>query len=519
MRSIKEGVTDFGERLRADRVAAGLTQKELAERSGLSSRAIGDLERGVTRRPRRGTVRSIARAFGQTPESQHLDHATARFFRLLSLHPGRELEPQAAAALAGLTVPDAEHKLAVLSRAHLIHPTGPGRYGMHDVLRASAAEQVKAHELPVARRDAQARLFDYYLGLTARAVDTLFPAASRPTAVSIVVSDSAAAQVAEPGRAQAWLDEQRETLIKIINYCADHGWPEQSVQLASALFRYLESGGYYSEIVSVYGNAARTAQRSGDHSAQAEALNNLCVVDLRQGRYREAAARLERALALYLQASNLTGQAYVLGNLGIVEFEVGNYAQAAGRQERALRLYRQLGNRAGTARTLVNLGLVYLRQDSVDQAISLFREGLELTRQHGMHRTEANALSNLGLAYCRQGRHQEAITYLEQALDLLCQLDDPANQAETLNNLGDALQGIGEAERARAQHETALKLAAQIGLTSELARSHDLLGRAFYACSRPGDARRHWEQAVRLYAGLGAPEEAQVRAHLLDPIS
>jgi tetratricopeptide (TPR) repeat protein len=465
------------------------------------------------------TGESIARASGQEPGSQHLDHATARLFRLLSLHPGTELEPRAVAALAGLTVPDAESKLAVLSEAHLIHPIGPGRYGMDDLLRAAAAEQAEAHEAPVTRRDAQARLFDYYLGLTARAVDTLFPAALRPTAVSIVVSDSAAEQVAEPAQAQAWLDEQRETLIKIINYCADHGWPEQSVQLASVLFRYLESGGYFPDIVSVYSKAARTAQRSGDHSAQAEALNNLCVVDLRQGRYREAAARLEQALALYLEASNLTGQAYVLGNLGIVEFEVGNYAQAAGRQERALNLYRQLGNQAGTARTIVNLGLVYLRQGSVDQAISLIREGLELTRQHGMLRTEANALSNLGLAYCRQGRHQEAITHLEQALDLLRQLDDPANQAETLNNLGEALQGIGEAEHAVAQHEAALKLAAEVGLTSELARSHDCLGRAFQACSRPGDARRHWEQAARLYAALGAPQEAEVRARLRDPIS
>jgi tetratricopeptide (TPR) repeat protein/transcriptional regulator with XRE-family HTH domain len=465
---------------------------------------------------------------------QHLDHATARFFRLLSLHPGSDLELHAVAALAGVTVQDAEGKLAVLSRAHLIyrsgihhggihhggiHRGGVGRYGMHDLLRAFAAEQVQAYETPVARRDAQARLFDYYLGMTARAIDTRFAVARRPTAISLDVWDSAARQVDDPTRAQAWLDEQRETLIKVIGYCADHGWPEQSLQLASALFRYLESGGYYSDIVSVYGNAARTAERCGDRSAQAEALNNLSVVDLRQGRYREASARLDRALALYLQAGNLTGQAYAMGNLGIVEFEVGNYARAAGRQERALKLYRQLENRPGTARTLINLGLVYLRQDCLDQATSLFRQGLEFTRQHGIRRTEAQALSNLGLACSRQGRYQEAITQLEEALVLLRQQDDAAAHAETLNNLGEALQAIGQAERARAQHEAALTMAAQIGYKSELARSHDDLGRAFQACSRPGDARRHWEKAARLYAELGAPQEAQVRACLPDPVS
>jgi transcriptional regulator with XRE-family HTH domain/tetratricopeptide (TPR) repeat protein len=52
----------FGDRLRHDRIAAGLTQEELAERSGLSVRAISDLERGHVRRPRRGTAQRLASA-------------------------------------------------------------------------------------------------------------------------------------------------------------------------------------------------------------------------------------------------------------------------------------------------------------------------------------------------------------------------------------------------------------------------------------------------------------------------
>jgi transcriptional regulator with XRE-family HTH domain/tetratricopeptide (TPR) repeat protein len=52
----------FGEQLRRDRVAAGLTQEELAEASGLSVRAISDIERGRTCRPRPSTLRQIAKA-------------------------------------------------------------------------------------------------------------------------------------------------------------------------------------------------------------------------------------------------------------------------------------------------------------------------------------------------------------------------------------------------------------------------------------------------------------------------
>src|ERR1700716_1133363 len=45
----------FGRLLRAHRLAAGLTQAVLAERSGISSRGIQDLERGLSQ-PRRDTL-------------------------------------------------------------------------------------------------------------------------------------------------------------------------------------------------------------------------------------------------------------------------------------------------------------------------------------------------------------------------------------------------------------------------------------------------------------------------------
>jgi predicted ATPase/DNA-binding XRE family transcriptional regulator len=54
----------FGGRLRQLREAAGLTQEELAERAGLSRKAISVLERGDRKRPYPHTVRSLADALG-----------------------------------------------------------------------------------------------------------------------------------------------------------------------------------------------------------------------------------------------------------------------------------------------------------------------------------------------------------------------------------------------------------------------------------------------------------------------
>jgi predicted ATPase/DNA-binding XRE family transcriptional regulator len=52
----------FGNRLRQQRLAAGLSQETLAERAGLSVRAVSDLERGVRRVPHPGTLARLADA-------------------------------------------------------------------------------------------------------------------------------------------------------------------------------------------------------------------------------------------------------------------------------------------------------------------------------------------------------------------------------------------------------------------------------------------------------------------------
>jgi predicted ATPase/transcriptional regulator with XRE-family HTH domain/Tfp pilus assembly protein PilF len=51
-----------GDLLRRYRITVGLTQEKLAERATLSVRAIGDIERGVKRRPHRETIRLLADA-------------------------------------------------------------------------------------------------------------------------------------------------------------------------------------------------------------------------------------------------------------------------------------------------------------------------------------------------------------------------------------------------------------------------------------------------------------------------
>jgi transcriptional regulator with XRE-family HTH domain len=82
-----DGTAAFGALLRACRLAAGLSQEELAGASGMSVRAISDLERGRTRRPYPDSLNRLATGLGLD------DQARAEFIAAA----GRRLGPARAA--------------------------------------------------------------------------------------------------------------------------------------------------------------------------------------------------------------------------------------------------------------------------------------------------------------------------------------------------------------------------------------------------------------------------------------
>jgi transcriptional regulator with XRE-family HTH domain len=55
---------DIGERIRSLRTARGLSQEEVARRTGIGLKSYGDLERGRTKDPHYSTLRGVARALG-----------------------------------------------------------------------------------------------------------------------------------------------------------------------------------------------------------------------------------------------------------------------------------------------------------------------------------------------------------------------------------------------------------------------------------------------------------------------
>jgi transcriptional regulator with XRE-family HTH domain len=205
---------------------------------------------------------------------QHLDDSAARTFRLLGLDPGAELDVYAAAALANVTVGQAGYALDRLARAYLIHDAGPGRYALHDLLRAYAREVAIGHDREEERRAALTRLLDHYLYTAAVAMNSLHPV-ERHRRLHIVPPATPAVVLASPAAAKGWLDSHRACLVAVITHAAGNGWPGHAVRLAAVLSRYLRSGSHYCESVTIHSTARHAAQHLGGTAAEATALTDL----------------------------------------------------------------------------------------------------------------------------------------------------------------------------------------------------------------------------------------------------
>ena len=99
------GRPHFGALLRQFRLAAGMTQQELAERAKLSVEAISTLERGARTRPYRETITLLGRALGLSPEREALLESAIGI-----AHPTRQRERSDAlnASLLRVVRPDAQ---------------------------------------------------------------------------------------------------------------------------------------------------------------------------------------------------------------------------------------------------------------------------------------------------------------------------------------------------------------------------------------------------------------------------
>jgi tetratricopeptide (TPR) repeat protein len=381
--------------------------------------------------------------------------AAARLFRLLSVHPGPDIDVRACAHLAASTVDQTRGVLAELARAHLVSEGAGARYAMHDLLRAYSRELAGTEGVDEIRA-AALRLADHYLGLAAAADHLLEPLRDRR--IRLVESQPTEHGFRDADDARKWFRSERPVLTGLIESIARLGLDRHAWQLAWVSTTFLDREGHWSDWVAALTTALNSAERLDHRAAQAVAHRLLAHAAYGQDRQDEAVVHLRQALRLFRQLGDQISEAATHNSLGGIRDHQGKYRTALKHARQALRLFEMASDHLGHAHALNSVGWCYVQLGRYDLALTYCQQSQQLLARYGDKFGEAAAWDSLGFICHRLGEHDEAIDSFHRALELFRAAQDPFYESTVLIRLGDCCLDMGSVESAR----SAWKLAADI---------------------------------------------------------
>ncbi|MGW4115837.1 ATP-binding protein [Actinosynnema sp. NPDC004786] len=434
-------------------------------------------------------------SFHDLPEDQRA------MFTLLSVHHGPEIDAHAAAALAAITPRNARHALDALHTRHLLQETSPGRYRLHDLIRAYA--HTRATRLSLEHRGrAITRSLDFYLH-TAHTAARLLPARRARSTLTAPASPAHPVRITTTDDALRWLTAELPTLATAVEHThTTH--PTHALGLSTTLYPYFRAVGHWRHARVMLHTALTTATRTGDLRAQAAVLSDLGYVYRRQGDLDAAAAALTRTLELNTRTNDSLGQAAMLTDLGYVQLLRGEWDAARDTSKRAVDIYAHSDNLLVSANALNNLGYVHLLREEADEAGDILTQAVELYRRSEDPMAQANALNYLGYVHLLRGQADQAVDTQTRALDLHLRRGDVLGQANAHLGVGIAHHRRHEPEPAHFHLTRALHLFTEGEDIDAQAETHNALGDL--ALDHPksgGPAHNHYTTALGLARACG----------------
>ncbi|GAA2361374.1 hypothetical protein Cme02nite_39150 [Catellatospora methionotrophica] len=394
-----------------------------------------------------------------------LDPHTARLLRLLGLTSGCDLAPAAASSLAAVPLCTTRRALAELSDAGLLSEHRPGRYLMHDLVRAYARELAHDTDSAAEREQAVRRLLDHYLHTAHRAAVLLHPPFS-DIAPDPPGDGATALDLADGAAAQAWFDAEHAVLLAETSRACASGFGRHAWQLTWALSGYLDRRAMWACWHEVQELVLSTAERDADLPGQAHGHRDLARVFSRLGRHDESHGRLRRALDGFTALGDADGLAQTHLNLGQTLERAQRHPEALEHSRRALELFTTSGNTAGEAYSLNAVGWQLGLLGDHGRAVAYCRRALERLEQVADPQGVADTLDSLGYAYHHLGDLPAAIASYEQALAMFRADGDRFGVACTLQNLAESRLAAGEAAAAREALREAWGILDRIGHAS-----------------------------------------------------
>jgi DNA-binding SARP family transcriptional activator/predicted ATPase len=375
--------------------------------------------------------------------------------------------------------------LSSLVDQSLVTIDAQGRFGLHPLLAAFAAERLRAdtqRAAALAQRHAE-----FHAGL----FDTLAPHARADHRLLLVGVNAEFANARH-----AW------------SHAVATGQSALLLRMTPVWRTYFDVQGRYEEGVALMLPVLAWPERdAGAQRAIAAVRGAIAVLLYRQGDLQRAQAVADAGVGVAERCGDRRALVACLAGAGSCHMLRGHIAVAHPLFERALTLAREDGERAELAALLTNLGVCAKREGRYDEALSHYADALAIDREFGHHEAIARRLNNIGNVHMERGEPAAARAVMAQGLQHCEQFRIASMQPYFEAALGILDLDLGALDRAEQHLRRAEELAAASGTLTIRVSALCQLARVALRRGRGNQALQGLRAAARLAQAAGADHD------------
>ncbi|AQZ69597.1 regulatory protein [[Actinomadura] parvosata subsp. kistnae] len=494
-----------------------------------------------------------------------LDAAHAAAFRLLAVPNAADLPASSAAAVLGVTEPEAEELCEALVNVHMMESPAPGRYRHHDLLKLYARSRLddegtrtgesdtlggegagglawthgegagglarthgegaggparthgegaggpaRTHGAE-ARRVALDRLLGHYLAAMAWIVGVMYP--GDPVLDGLTPSGPRP-PFEDLDAALAWGQAEEQGMLGLLHQLAET--PGGTLRDAVSLFDMMSLVFDFESGTTCYEQTAErlvaAAAERGDRVAEAHARRKRGEI-LYAGRATEAAAEEGRAVR-ECAGARPADHAFAVNLLAMLAHERRAYDEAIALYNETIGTWRALGRRSEEAVCLGNLALLLAEagQGEVGVEVGELADGIGRELRGG--RPNPQLLYQLAVALGAAGRHEEALARFGAGRSEFRRLKQRAWEGMTVRRMAETYLVMGRPDRAVDHAEESLAMLREADQGWMRGKALAVLGRALAGLGRRSRARACLAQALEIMERQDLPDAADLRALL-----
>lgn len=222
------------------------------------------------------------------------------------------------------------------------------------------------------------------------------------------------------------------------------------------------------------------------------------------GRFNEGKALGAEGMQIGEEAGHATSMIHMTCSVGMLYLLKGDLPQAAAMLERSLALCRSASIPVYVPFTASRLGCAYAQAGRVSEALPYLEQGVDETLNSGRVAFVSLSMASLAEGYLFAGRVEEAVATAERALALAQQYKERGHEACTLKVLGDTSmhEGRRDVEKAEAHYRQAWTLCRDLDMNPLAAHCQMGIGGVYAARGSMAEAKSEITAAIERFRAM-----------------